>query len=227
MIEEVKKQVFELLNNENSGHGVDHINRVLTLALKFAEQEKADKEIVALIALLHDADDYKLFGLKNAESLPNAKRIMRNAKVSENIKRQVIESLKTIGYRKLLQGFRPKTIEGQIVSDADMCDALGSHSILRTYAYQIKNNKPFFDRTIFPIENMTADKYKICTDSGVCHMFEKILRLKNLMMTQSGKMEAVGRHQIVVDFLRHFFDEENAYEWKEYLDNYLKNQEFK
>ena len=38
MIEKVREQVEELLNNDNSGHGKDHINRVLALALKFAEK---------------------------------------------------------------------------------------------------------------------------------------------------------------------------------------------
>ena len=41
MIEKVKTQVYELLNTDNSGHGIDHINRVLELSIKFAEQEKA------------------------------------------------------------------------------------------------------------------------------------------------------------------------------------------
>lgn len=39
-IEKVKIKVSELLNNDNSGHGMDHINRVSNLALKFAETEK-------------------------------------------------------------------------------------------------------------------------------------------------------------------------------------------
>ena len=34
MIEKVKKQVYELLNKDNSGHGNDHIDRVLDLSLK-------------------------------------------------------------------------------------------------------------------------------------------------------------------------------------------------
>ena len=70
---------------------------------------------------------------------------------------------------------------------------------------------------------MTAEKYtRRCADSSVCHIFEKILKLKNLMLTESGKEEAKSRHQIIVDFLYHFFDEENSFEWKRYLDNYLK-----
>lgn len=68
MIEKVREQVEELLNNDNSGHGMDHINRVLALALKFAEKESANKTIVSLVALLHDVDDYKLFGSENVKN---------------------------------------------------------------------------------------------------------------------------------------------------------------
>lgn len=222
MINEVKKQVYELLDKDNSGHGNDHIDRVLSLSLEFAEKENANKDVVALIALLHDVDDYKLFGEKNAENLTNAKNIMNKANIPNNIQDQVVDSLKCIGYSKLLKGFRPTTIEGKIVSDADMCDALGVNGILRVYKYSMKNGKPFFDKNIFPVDDMTANEYmKKCADSSVCHIFEKILKLKDLMMTDSGKKVAKGRHQIIVDILYHLFEEENVPEWTEYLNNYL------
>lgn len=224
MIEEVKKEVYELLNKDNSGHGMDHINRVLELSLKFAEKENANKDVVVLIALLHDVDDYKLFGVETAENLTNAKRIMSNANVDKSIQKQVLSSLKCIGYSKSLKGIRPTSIEGKTVSDADMCDALGVNGVLRTYKYSMKNGKPFFDKNAFPIENMSASKYATRTsDSSVCHIFEKILKLKDLMMTDSGKEEAKERHEIVVDILYHLFKEENALEWTTYLDKYLKN----
>ena len=47
MVENVKQAVMELLQKDDSGHGMDHINRVLDLALKFAEKEDANKEIVS------------------------------------------------------------------------------------------------------------------------------------------------------------------------------------
>ena len=194
MINEVKKQVYELLNKDNSGHGNDHIDRVLDLSLKFAQKETANTDVVELIALLHDVDDYKLFGEENSENLTNAKSIMNKANVPNDIQNQVLASLKCIGYSKLLKGFRPTTIEGKIVSDADMCDALGVNGVLRVYKYSMKNGKPFFDKNVFPIEDMTADKYtRKCADSSVCHIFEKILKLKDLMMTESGKQEAQER----------------------------------
>lgn len=222
MIEEVKKQVCKLLDKDNSGHGMEHVNRVLKLSLKFAEIENANKDVVALIALLHDVDDYKLFGMESADNLTNTRRILKQCSVDDNIKEQVLNAVRTIGYSKRLKGIRPITIEGMIVSDADMCDALGANGILREYSYCIKHEKPFFDKNIFPIENITAETHKTsCADSSVCHIFEKMLKLKDLMLTKSGKEEAIARHQIIVDFLYHLFNEENVPEWIDYLDNYL------
>lgn len=222
MIEKVKEKVKELLNEDNSGHGMDHINRVLNLSLKFAKLENADEDIVTLISLLHDVDDYKLFGVENAYNLTNAKKIMSDCNVDKNIQEQVCFALNNIGYSKRLKGYCPTTLEGKIVSDADMCDILGANGILRVCMYHQKNESPFFDKNIFPIEDITAEKYKKCADSGVCHIFEKVLRLKDLMLTKSGKEEAKSRTQITIDFLYHLFDEENVPEWTEYLNNYLR-----
>ena len=158
-IEKVKNEVAKLLEGDNSGHGLEHINRVLDLSLKFAEKENANKYIVSLIALLHDADDYKLFGMENAEKLTNAKIIMDDCNVDKAIQEQVCDAINNIGYSKRLKGHSPTTLEGKIVSDVDMCDALGANGILRVYTYSMKNGKPFFDRNIFPIEDMNAEKY--------------------------------------------------------------------
>lgn len=133
MIKQVKEQVNIILNKDNSGHGMEHINRVLNLSLKFAEKENANKDIVALIALLHDVDDYKLVGLENAKQLINAKKILEQCTIENDIKEEVLNAIKTIGYSKRLNGIRPTTLEGMIVSDADMCDGIGATGILRSY----------------------------------------------------------------------------------------------
>lgn len=225
MIEKVKEEVYKLLSSDDSGHDMSHINKVLKLSLEFSEKENADKIIVSLIALLHDVDDYKLFGNESEENLLNAKRIMKAAKVESNIQTKVLSELDCIGYSNLLKGKRPLSIEGKIVSDADMCDTMGANGILRIHKYSLKHGKPFFDRNIFPIEDMSADKYtRKCADSSVCHLFEKTLKLKKLMFTESGFKEASKKHQMMVDFLYQLFDEEEADDWKIYLDKYLENE---
>ena len=224
MIEEVRKQVCNLLEKDNSGHGMKHIESVLKLSLRFAEMENANKEFVTLIALLHDVDDHKLFGMENANHLTNARKILEQCAFEDDKIEQILDSIKTIGYSKRLKGIQPITLEGMIVSDADMCDALGTTGILRCYQYSLAHNNLFFDKNIFPILDISATDYmtkKVGT--SVTHMFEKLLRLKDFMLTDSGKKEALERHHIMVEFLYHFFEEEDFPEWNEYLDHFLKN----
>ena len=223
MIEVVKKQVSELLSGDQSGHGMDHIDRVLTLSLKFAQmEESANLEVVSLIALLHDVDDYKLFGEESAKNLTNAKRIMREAGVSKEVEQKVCEALHCIGYSKSLKGIRAESIEGKIVSDADMCDAIGIIGILRVSQYGTKINRPFFRKDVFPIDDESYGFHLVKSSSTVSFIFEVLLKYKDLMLTEPGKKEASIRHQAMIDFLYHYFDEVNAPEWIEYLDNYLK-----
>ena len=224
MIEKAKKYVEELLGNENSGHGMDHIVRVYDLAMKFAEKEQCNKEVVALGALLHDVDDYKLFGQESADKLINANRILNELQVNDKVKEDVLYLIKNMGYSKRLKGIFPKTIEGKIVSDADMCDAVGVNGILRTYKYSMKYGAGFFDKNLWPDDDIVAEKYtKKVADTTVCHMFEKLLKLKGLMLTESGRNEAEQRHNFMITFLRQVFKEENASEWDEYLNQYLQN----
>lgn len=222
MIDKVRPKVAQLLDSDRSGHGMDHVERVCSLAMKFARKEGADPTVTRLIALLHDADDYKLFGMENARDLSNSRRILEECGIPDPIQKQVLSALADIGYSKRLMGHVPSSIEGMVVSDSDMCDAIGANGILRVYAYSMKEGRPFFDRGAFPVEDVSAESYTGRTaDSSVDHMFEKLLRLKGLMLTGSGREEAARRDRVVVDFLYSLFEEEDAAEWKAYLDDYL------
>ncbi|HBA38043.1 MAG TPA: hypothetical protein DCY94_04920, partial [Firmicutes bacterium] len=222
-IDKISEEVDKLLKSDHSGHGIEHINRVYKMSLRFATNENADLFVVSLIALLHEVDDYKLFGEASACNLTNAKMIMDKTKIDSKTQERVLESIKTIGYKKSLAGIRPASLEGMIVSDADMCDGLGATGILRTFEYQKNYGRPFFNKNVFPNGNVNRDTYNIVDDCAVCHCFDKLLRLKSIMLTNSGKEEASRRHDIVVSFLYHLFKEENAPEWTEYLDNFLEN----
>lgn len=223
MIDDVKKEVSLLLLNDDSGYGMEHINRVYRMSLDFCSNLDVDIDVVSLIALLHDVDDYKLFGLESSLNLINAKLIMNKVNINKEVQDKVLSSLSCIGYSKRLKGITPSSLEGMIVSDADMCDALGVSGVLRAYKYSIKYNQTFFDRNLFPNDNLTAEDYASKkTNSCICHIFEKILKLKDLMLTGEGKKEALKRHKIVVDILYNLFEEENALEWIKYLNEYLE-----
>ncbi len=122
------------LKQDTSGHGFDHIQRVDDLSIQFASQLKVHVDLVRLIALLHDVDDYKLVGIEHANEHKNSRAIMKEAGVGPQTQKLVIENIQRLGYSKYLEGIRPTSLEGKLVSDADMCDAIGAIGILRVHA---------------------------------------------------------------------------------------------
>ncbi len=105
-----------------------------------------------------------------------------------------------------------------------MCDALGAIGILRVHSFGLKIDRPFFVRNKFPVEDTSSNYNMGETASTINFIFEVLLKYKNLMLTNAGVEEAIEKHRIIVDFLENFFREENAPEWIEYLDNYLKKE---
>ncbi|MDR0449486.1 MAG: HD domain-containing protein [Rickettsiales bacterium] len=226
MIEIVKGEVEKLLGGDKTGHADDHAIRVHQISADFCKAEKADREIVALAALLHDVDDYKIFGRESEENLTNAKKIMAVADVPAEKQAAVLDIIKNMGYSKSLSGIRPTTIEGKIVSDADMLEAMGASVIVRCIPNYARD-KFIFDKDIRPKPDMTPEEYKASsTQRGgfINHFFEKLLKLKGMMLTESGKKEAAARHDFMVEFLRAYFRENNLADWSEYLENYLKGE---
>ena len=231
MIEKVKKEVNEILKEEESGHGMDHIERVYKLSIKFAKKENADIEIVSLASLLHDVDDYKIVGKENRDKFINARRIMDDNKISQDKQEKVINIIKNMGYGKSLKGIRPNCLEGMCVSDADMCDTIGAIGTIRAilYAVSSKGTGIIFDKDIFPLVDIDAETYSKCgtnygkEDTAINHFFDKLLKIKSLMMTESGKEEARIRHKFMMEFLKEFFYEEDLAEWNKFFKEYIKN----
>ena len=231
MIEQIKEKVKLHMSNDDCGHGFDHVERVYNIALGLLKTEKADSNVVMLAALLHDADDYKLFGQEVADNLTNAKRIMSECNVEPEVQNKVCDVVANMGYSKSLAGIRPTTIEGKIISDADMLDAIGVNGIVRTLNYAFarcqKYGNPVFDKQVWPELNLTAEEYKMQgrrADNCINHFFEKTLRLGKMMMTDAGREQSKIRLKRMVDFLYGYFDENNVSEWAEYLNEYLQKE---
>ena len=217
--------VKKLMDGDDTGHGSDHVMRVYKIAINLAKVEGANQDIVGLAALLHDCDDYKLFGQEVADNLSNSKSIMVKHGIDNNKQDIVLDIISNMGYSKSIKGIRPKSKEGQIVSDADMLDAIGATGTVRTLSYALtrcqKYNTPIFDEKVFPELDLSMEEYKKpdrLSDNFINHYFEKLLRLRDMMFTESAVKEAEIRHKFMVDFLYQFFRENDAFEWIEYLD---------
>lgn len=225
-IEYIKKSVSELMGKGFGGHDDKHVFRVYNTAMAFCDEiPEANRDLVAAAALLHDCDDYKLFGEESARLLTNTRRILATSGFDEAFSNKCIEIIKTIGYSKRLSGIVPDCIEGKIVSDADMADATGLIGVIRCMeyrAYRSKGGEPFFDPDYLPVE-MDAQKYKqIKSCPVVNHFFDKLFHLRDMCLTEPGQKCIRKRHEVIVNFLKTYFDEIDAPQvWKNLLAQYM------
>ena len=88
IIKNVEKDIRELFSGEFSGHDVLHTLRVVKNARMLNEDGAGDDFIITLSALLHDADDRKLFP-ETAENNGNARKISEKNGVSKEITERI------------------------------------------------------------------------------------------------------------------------------------------
>lgn len=205
IIELAIEYVKDFFKDDHSGHDYYHTMRVYNLAKNIADFEKCDKEIVYLGALLHDVDDIKLVG-EQAEKYINAKTFLQNNNYPKENIEKVIHIISQVSY-KANGTMKPDNIEGMIVQDADRLDALGAIGISRAFEYGGNHNRPTYIPEIKPLENMSKDEYYKNLGTTINHFYEKLLKLKDLMNTDTAKRIAEHRHEYVVQFLDEFYNE--------------------
>ena len=184
---EAQAYIRELFRGNADGHGYDHALRVYRNALLIAETEpEADRFLISAGALLHDADDAKLF---RTENNTNARRFLEQQDIRPDTAEEICQIINGVSFSKNA-GRRPKTIEGRIVQDADRLDALGAVGIARTFAYGGKHGRP--------------------PEDSIAHFHEKLLLLKDLMNTDAGKKMAESRHAFLEEFLKEWEKEQGT-----------------
>ena len=169
--------VKDLFEGNSDGHGFDHTMRVYNNAMEIAREERCDTQIVALAALLHDADDHKLFDtVDNA----NARAFLASHDIDGETVEAVISAVNSVSFSKN-RDKKPESIEGRIVQDADRLDALGAIGIARTFSYGGKHGRSMED--------------------SILHFYEKLLLLKDMMNTATAVKLAERRHAFILEFL--------------------------
>ena len=205
IVDETLEYVKEFFKNDFSGHDYYHTLRVYNLSKHIARFEECNAQLVYLSALLHDVDDYKLVGHEE-EPFHNAKTFLKHQGVSDDEIEQVCHIISQVSF-KGEDTVTPDTIEGKIVQDADRLDAIGAIGIGRTFAYGGNHHVPMHNPDMKHKENMSADEYYSYTGTTINHFYEKLLKLKDLMNTETAREMAEHRHRFMQGFLIEFYDE--------------------
>ena len=205
------QQVEQYLQQESSGHDIYHADRVFKSALYIQSYEGGDEYIIGAAALVHDI--CRPWEKKTGKSHfgPEALQIIRQVLTKSQVEPDQIEPILEVVKRHDIYDWTDKSseksIELQIVQDADNLDAIGAIGIARTFAFGGAHGSNMY----YPGENLDFKKDFVDDPhhqtSTIAHFYEKLLKLKDHMNTKTGKRLAESRHQVMVDFLDQFFSE--------------------
>ncbi|MDR3694193.1 HD domain-containing protein [Mucilaginibacter sp.] len=199
--------VQETLKNAEGGHDWWHIHRVWKNAKLIAETEQADMLVVELAALLHDIADSKFNG-GNEEIGPSiAGDFLRSMGVTEPVTEHVQQIIRHISFKSGFEKSNFRSMELDIVQDADRLDAIGAIGIARAFSYGGFKGREIYNPEIKPNLNMTKEEYQNSAAPTINHFYEKLLLLKDKMNTETGKKLAGQRNSFMESYLKQFYSE--------------------
>ena len=223
IINKAKGYIEEIFKDDSSGHDIDHSLRVYKNAMEITNNiEKANSDIklnkfiIFLSAILHDVDDYKIKNYDKENPYKNLLNFIETNKVKVDID-LIKEIISDVSF-KAGETKKPKTIEGQIVQDADRLDAIGAIGIARAFAFGGSRNRKIYDNNniedlykrnfeTFNMDKVSFEQYKNDKKDTVTHFYEKLLKLENMMNTDQAKIIAHKRTEFMKTYLSELFTE--------------------
>ena len=208
IIQATKDYVKINLKDAEGGHDWFHTLRVYNNAKLISKNEKVDKFVVALAALLHDIADSKFHNGDDTIGPKRAREFLFKHNVDSLVINNVVDIINNISFNKSLEKQRKFTsLELDVVQDADRLDAIGAIGIARCFNYGGFKNRKLFDPSIKSDTNITKQEYKHSTAPTINHFYEKLLLLCEKMNTKTGKIIAKQRHQFMEQYLDQFYAE--------------------
>jgi uncharacterized protein len=189
---------IEKMKGYDGGHDWLHIERVRNLSARINSYEKiADPFILELAALLHDVNDSKFRKDQQGDGFGDLREFLDKCGL-DDVREHIIAIIKGVSFSSRDKTGSITDPALMVLQDADRLDAIGAIGIARAFNYGGFRNNPIF---------IPAEKMGELPDSTIKHFYDKLLKIKSLMNTETGKRIALDRHQMLENFLQHFYME--------------------
>lgn len=193
------------LQNAERGHDWWHASRVWRNTRKILKTENADELVCEVAALVHDIADTKFDKSQNGRN--KIEDFLISQDLSQKTISQILFIIDNLSFSQESFSKVEKKPELDIVRDADRLDAMGAIGIARAFHYGGFKNREIYNPTRPPEKYSTKEMYRNSNSPTINHFYEKLLRLKDMMHTRTGKELALARHKFMIHFLNQFYKE--------------------
>ncbi len=212
-LSEIEERIYRFVKKNVSGsdlaHAMDHVECVVKFVKKIGAEEKVNMKILLAAAYLHDIvprNRVKGNSSHYVESARKAEEFLQKIGFEKEEIKGVIGAILTSSYEAYLRGVKPASREAEVLRDADLLDAMGARGIARVFAFAGYYGSSELGKVNWDPEN--PPKYKMNTEgpdpNPIYHFASKLLRLKKLMLTATGRRLAEERHRFMVEFLKRY-----------------------
>ena len=170
----------------DAAHDFDHVLRVLANALRIAESETADREVLQVAVLLHDiarADQARTGRDHALEGARRARKILQAA--PPTFIEAVCHAIETHRFRV---DNPPQTPEAKILYDADKLDAIGAVGVARVFAVAGGHQDRLWAEDDEG-DHTPLQEYRL-----------KLVKLKDHLLTDAARHIAEERHRFMTQF---------------------------
>ena len=197
--EDIKTIAQELLASDASSHGWDHAERVWNLCRHIGRAEGADLRILQLAAYLHDIGrpEEKASGGEVCHAVAGAERartILEENRCDRETVERVVHCIASHRFRR--NGEQPATLEARILFDADKLDAIGAVGIGRAFLFAGEVGARLHN----PEEDILNTQAYSSEDTAFREFSVKLKKVKDRMLTATGKKMAEDRHRFMVGY---------------------------
>ena len=195
------------MRSADSGHGIDHVRRVVENAKRIGHAEQADSHIYLPAAWLHDcvvvAKSSPQRKLASALAAKHAEQFLAEIAYPENLIGPISHCILSHSFSANIPC---ESLEAKVVQDSDRLEAVGAIGLARC----LMTGGAMGQRLYHPTEPFPAVRLPVDTEQSVDHFFAKLLGLQKTMQTLSGREEARRRSEFLVLFLTQLADEIGA-----------------
>ena len=198
VIDEIKKDAQKFFLNVGGCHDWSHVERVYEIAKNIGEKEGADLEVIKISAWLHDiAREEEMQangGICHAErSAELSKEILEKHNIDSSKMNSILHCISSHRFKN---NKVPESKEAKILYDADKLDSIGAVGIGRAFLFAGELKAKFHDKNV-DIENT---KPYTKEDTAYREFLVKLNKIKDKMLTSTGRKMAQNRHDFMVEY---------------------------